>query len=392
MKTETIAFIPARGGSKSIPLKNVKSLCGRPLVYWNAEALQRTDGVDKIIVATDSDEIAGTVSGFGFSKVGIYRRNAENASDTASTESVMLEYIHATGLEPNVTFMLVQATSPLTDKEHFERGLALFRSGSCDSVLSCVRNKRFFWSEDGRSLNYDYRCRPRRQEFAGMLMENGAFYISSVGSILQSGNRLSGRIGVCEMPEWSAIEIDEPEDWIAMEALMRRHRIADAERGLSNVRLVATDVDGVLTDAGMYYTENGDEVKKFNTRDGMGFRLLRNAGIKTAILTSENTQIVERRSAKVAADFVRQGVKHGGKTAALREISSATGIPMSCIAYIGDDVNCIDALRNVGHPFCPADAHPAVKSEVPGCRVLDSAGGGGAFREVADAILAERTK
>ena len=88
-----IAFIPVRGGSKSIPLKNIKSFCGKPLVCWNIEALERCDAVDQIIVATDSDAIADVVATRHYAKTNIYRRSAENASDTASTESVMLEYI-----------------------------------------------------------------------------------------------------------------------------------------------------------------------------------------------------------------------------------------------------------------------------------------------------------
>ena len=119
----TIAFIPVRGGSKSIPLKNIKSFCGKPLVYWNVKALQDCTLVDQIVVATDSEIIKSTVNGFNFSKVTVYDRKAENACDTASTESVMLEYIDAANLNDDVTFMLVQATSPLTQTVHFSEGV-----------------------------------------------------------------------------------------------------------------------------------------------------------------------------------------------------------------------------------------------------------------------------
>lgn len=386
MNPKTIAFVPVRGGSKSIPLKNIKMLCGRPLVYWTLEALRRTPAIDEIVVATDSDRIAETVAAFGFGKVSVYRRKTENASDTASTESVMLEYIEAEKLSGDVTFLLVQATSPLTDRPHFEEGLAIFRSGRFDSVLSCVRNKRFFWREDGTSINYDFRRRPRRQDFRGVLMENGAFYVSSAGAIRESGNRLSGRIGICEMPEWTAVEIDEPEDWPIVENLMLRHRIPGGQTSFAGVRLVATDVDGVLTDAGMYYSESGDELKKFNTRDGMGFRLLREAGLQTAVLTSERTEIVSRRAAKLSVDHVCQGVFGKDKLEALRAVCERTGVDLSETAYIGDDVNCIPLLEAVGFPVCPADAENAVKS-VPGIHVLGSRGGKGAFRELANAIL-----
>jgi N-acylneuraminate cytidylyltransferase len=224
-----VAFIPVRGGSKSIPSKNIKLLCGKPLVYWVVSSLQRTGSVDEIIVATDSAEIESTVTGFYFSKVRISRRSPENASDTASTESVMLEYLNQADLNEDDVFMLVQATSPLTKTEHFEEALSVFSKGEYDSMLSCVRIKRFFWNADGTSKNYDYRNRPRRQNFEGELMENGAFYISTVKQVLLSQNRLNGRIGIYEMPEYTAMEIDEPHDWLMMEQLMMAHQTSRAD-------------------------------------------------------------------------------------------------------------------------------------------------------------------
>ncbi len=127
------------------------------------------------------------------------------------------------------------------------------------------------------------------------------------------------------------------------------------------IKLFLTDVDGVLTDGGMYYTESGDEFKKFNTRDGMAFELLRKAGIKTGIITSENTQIVARRAAKIKADYLYQGQRDGGKLAAAKEICEKEGISLSEVAYIGDDLNCIGLLEKVGLAACPADAVNAGK-------------------------------
>ena len=220
---KTIAFIPVRGGSKSIPLKNIKLLCGKPLVCWNIEALERCSLVDKIIVATDSEQIEEVVLSKHYHKVTIYHRLAENACDTASTESVMLEYIDRECLSNDTIFMLVQATSPLTETCHFSEALDLYAKGIYDSMLTCVRNYRFFWNDDGTSKNYDYMYRPRRQNFSGELMENGAFYINTVGNILRNGNRLGGKIGIYEMPEYTATEIDELDDWIILENLMRKY-------------------------------------------------------------------------------------------------------------------------------------------------------------------------
>lgn len=381
-----IAFIPVRGGSKSIPLKNIKSFCGKPLVCWNIEALEQCPEVDEIIVATDSGKIEETITSQPYKKTKIFHRSAENACDTASTESVMLEYIHYAQLPGDDIFMLVQATSPLTETVHFTEALTMYGKGEYDSILTCVRNYRFFWNEDGTSMNYDYKNRPRRQNFSGMLMENGAFYINKVKNILESGNRLSGHIGIYEMPEYTATEIDEPDDWIVLENLMRKHVLSKRKEARKLIKLFLCDVDGTLTDGGMYYSENGDELKKFNTRDGMGFQLLREAGIKTGIITSENTKIVANRAKKLKVDFLYQGKRDGGKLAVAKEICERLGITLDEVAYIGDDVNCVDLLEAVGVKACPADACEEVKA-IPGICVMVRKGGDGCVREFINLLL-----
>lgn len=381
---KTVAFIPVRGGSKSIPLKNIKPLCGKPLVCWNIEALEACDEVDEIVVATDSDEIWTTVEQRHYLKTTLYRRSEENARDNASTESVMLEYISYARLSGNNVFMLVQATSPLTESVHFSEALRIYSKGNYDSMLTCVRNYRFYWNDDGTPLNYDYKCRPRRQEFSGMLMENGAFYINKVAGILNAGNRLSGKIGIYEMPEYTATEIDEPDDWYIMENLMRKYRLK--KKNCKKIKLFLCDVDGTLTDGGMFYGETGEEMKKFNTRDGMGFQLLREAKIKTGIITSEKTKIVENRAEKLNVDYLYQGKRDGGKLAVANEICGIMGISLDEVAYIGDDINCIDLLLQVGMAACPSDACEQVKS-IKDIYVMSNIGGGGCVREFVEKIL-----
>lgn len=167
----------------------------------------------------------------------------------------------------------------------------------------------------------------------------------------------------------------------------RRLRAARA-RVLKRVRLFATDVDGVLTDAGMYYSESGEELKKFNTRDGMGIKLLQQAGLITAFITKEKTALVERRGAKLAVPEVHQGVDD--KLAVLKQLASKYGLTLNQIAYVGDDVNDVEALQNVGFAAAPADAVPPVLKVVH--YVCRKKGGEGAVREVADMILAGQAK
>lgn len=379
---KTIAFIPVRGGSKSIPLKNIKPFCGKPLVCWNIEALEKCSEVHEVVVATDSDEIWNTVEKRKYKKTRLYRRSPENANDTASTESVMLEYISHAKLEGDTIFMLVQATSPLTESRHFTEALQMYAEGDFDSIITCVRNYRFFWNEDGTSMNYDYMHRPRRQNFKGMLMENGAFYINTVRNILSSGNRLSGKIGIYEMPEYTATEIDEPDDWAILENLMRKHVLAHRQPS-NSIKLFLTDIDGTLTDGGMYYSEYGDELKKFNTRDGMGIALIRMAGIKVGIITSEDRELNLRRAEKLKVDFLRHGKSNGGKLAVAVEIASEMGITLQNVAYIGDDVNCIELLSEVGLAACPSDANEKVK-DIQGINIMERKGGEGCVREFID--------
>jgi len=382
-----IAFVPVRCGSKSIPFKNIREFCSKPLVYWNLEALQNSTSIDKVFVATDCDEIKSVVNSFGFSKVEVYDRDIENANDTASTESVMLEFVNKQKLDDNDLFFLVQATSPLTQTKDFDKALVKLKSNNSDSLLSCVRTKRFFWNSDSTPLNYDFKSRPRRQDFDGLLMENGAFYINSIKNIKRDKNRLSGDIAIYEMEEFTAIEIDEEDDWVVAEKMMYKYVLGNRKK--PKIKLFLSDVDGTLTDAGMFYGENGEEFKKFNTHDGKGFELLRNAGIKTGIITSENTKIVENRAKKLKVDYLYQGLEHKGKLDIAKEICQKENISLDEVAYIGDDVNCKELLQSVGVSACPKNALNEIKN-IPNIIKLSKSGGDGAVREFIEEILMKK--
>ena len=165
---KTVAFIPVRGGSKSIPLKNIKMINGRPLIYWTLDATVNCDDIDIVVVSTDSCEIKQVVEKYGSDKFKIINRSEEVSTDTASTESVMIEFARNYDFE---NIVLVQATSPLLKSEDISKGICKYFQDGIDSVLSVVRQKRFIWEEQcdySIPVNYDPLKRPRRQEFNGI--------------------------------------------------------------------------------------------------------------------------------------------------------------------------------------------------------------------------------
>ena len=210
-----IAIVPIRSGSKGIVHKNVKLLNGKPMVWWVLSALQKSK-VSKIIVATDPLYLE-TIQQFNFSKLELHLRNPENAKDESSTEDVLIELINTLNISDDI--LLAQATSPLTSYKDYNKGMHLYTS--YDSVLSVVKQKRFIWNENGTPLNYSYKNRPQRQKFIGYYVENGAFYINHSKNILSDKNRLSGNIGLCEMPEIAYYEIDSEADWTIIESILK---------------------------------------------------------------------------------------------------------------------------------------------------------------------------
>lgn len=217
-----IAFIPARGGSKSIPLKNIRLLAGKPLIYWALKAASGTPLIDKIYVATDNKEIEETTLNLNINKVSIFNRTPANAKDDSSTESVLLEFLHNNKLNDDDLLLLIQVTSPFTTSNDLTKAILQFKQSNCNSLLSVVEFKRFIWNKFAVPLNYNYKKRPRRQDFSGYYLENGAFYVSSVKDILKNKNRLSKTIDLYVMPSYTSLELDEPEDWIIAEEFIKK--------------------------------------------------------------------------------------------------------------------------------------------------------------------------
>lgn len=150
-------------------------------------------------------------------------------------------------------------------------------------------------------------------------------------------------------------------------------------------KLVLTDIDGVWTDGGMYYTESGDELKKFNTSDSAGVLFLKSIGVHVGIVTGENSAMVKRRAEKLNISIVELGIKN--KLKKVKEICETLQVSMEEVAYIGDDINDMEVLRNVGLSACPSDAPSYIKKEVHW--VMEKKGGEGVFREFAEKILSE---
>ena len=155
---------------------------------------------------------------------------------------------------------------------------------------------------------------------------------------------------------------------------------------MAEIKLLGTDVDGTLTDGGMYYTADGDVMKRFHVHDGMGLKLCQKAGIKVAILTSENTPIVAKRGEKLKLDYVFQGMKC--KLELIKEVCEELGIGLENVAYIGDDINDFDILSAVGLKACPANALPKIKN-IPNIKIMEKEGGSGAVREFIEKYILE---
>jgi len=382
---KTVAFIPVRGGSKSIPKKNIKELGGRPLLHWTLEAATRAEAIDAVYVSSDSDEILKCAEAFGHEKVKLLKRPPELASDTASTEDAMLHFAKAHEFEQ---IMLVQATSPLTTSADIDGSLEKMRKVGADSLLSVTHEHRFRWKATSDELveaeNYNPITRPRRQDWSGELMENGAFYVCARDALLESGCRLNGKVAHWTMPPHTAVEIDTPDDWEILEALVAKSR-KPTSASKPTIKLLITDVDGVLTDAGMYYGPDGEAFKKFNTRDGMGIRFWQEDGRALAIVTGENSAPVARRAEKLKISDVNLGISN--KLPLVKKLAAKYGAKMSEVAYIGDDLNDLESLREIGFAGCPADAHQEVRAIAH--YVCKRNGGTGCVREFIEFLLAD---
>ena len=381
-----IAIIPLRKNSKGIPEKNKKKMVGRPLFAWVlSEAI--FSNLDAVYVFTDDEEIIDYVTkNYAWSpKVKALLRSDENATDTASTESTILEFSEKINQDFDL-LCLLQATSPLTTSEAINAGIDKIVIGNFDSSLSVVKTHRFTWNENGTPQNYDVFNRPRRQDFEGLLIENGAVYCTTKAAFLNSKNRVSGTIGLVEMPEESLLEIDSRTDWDCIENLLMQRLKNDKKT--TKIEYLVLDVDGVFTDGGVYFNENGEFAKKFDMRDGMGLEILRENNVEVVVITSEQSSLVAQRMKKLQIEHTFLGVKD--KFAFLTNFALEKNIDFGAIAYVGDDVNDLSNLCRAGWSFAPSNATKTVLNNVD--VVLNNPSGNGAIREVCEFLMRYNTR
>jgi len=223
-----VAIICARGGSKGIPRKNIRSFAGHPLIEWVIRAAVAAKRIDHVVLSSDDEAILTAAKACGALT---HRRPDALATDEAATEPVVTDVLqHHPVAQQATTVVLMQATSPLTRPNDLDAALEQMDAGNLDSLLSVVENHVFQWSlgADGlvTPLNYDPQHRPRRQDIPDRVAENGAFYVASREIWDSVACRLGGRTGAYVMQPWQAWEIDTEDDWTRLEQVV-------AERGLA---------------------------------------------------------------------------------------------------------------------------------------------------------------
>lgn len=391
---ECVAIIPARGGSKGIPGKNLRRVAGIPLVAYAIRAARSARSISRVVVSTDSDSIAAVAQAEGAE---VIRRPAELSGDTASSESALLhalEYLETSeGYRPHLVVFL-QCTSPLTRPDDIDAAVATLQREQADTVFTASRFHGFLWRKDeqgaAQGVNHDQGFRPRRQDRSPEFLENGAVYVMKADAFRKARNRFFGKTVISEMPPERSLEIDEPADLDRVaDGLARQEPAMDLlRRRLAErpIKALVMDFDGVLTDNLVVVNARGNESVVCSRADGLGLARLRGRPLQIVVLSAEENPVVAARCAKLQLEC-RQGI--ADKAAALENWCREKGITPAEVLFVGNDVNDLECLERAGIGVIPSDAHPAVLSS--GAIRLRRPGGRGAVREICDALDAHFT-
>ncbi|CAM5429827.1 cytidylyltransferase domain-containing protein [Streptomyces abikoensis] len=390
-----LAVIPARGGSKGVPAKNLAPIGGVPLVARAVRECRAARLVTDVVVSTDDPGIAATARAAG---AVVVQRPAAIAGDTATSEAAVLhamdayEAMHGTAVG---TVLLVQCTSPFLTSSDVDGVAEAVVEGGADSALTAAPFHGFVWREEtdtkgtdtnrtAHGVNHDKSRRPRRQDRPQDLLETGAAYAMRADGFRAARHRFFGRTELVRTEAARVLEVDDPHDLARARALAP---LLDGPGtatlpGRADVDAVVMDFDGTQTDDRVLIDADGRELVAVHRGDGLGVAALRRAGLALLILSTEENAVVAARGRKL-----RVPVLHGvdRKDRALKQWCEEQGIAPDRVLYVGNDVNDLGCLGLVGWPVAVADAHDAVRGAA---RAVTSApGGSGALREIASWLL-----
>jgi YrbI family 3-deoxy-D-manno-octulosonate 8-phosphate phosphatase len=384
---ECLAIIPARGGSKGIPRKNIRPLFGKPLIAYNIEQARLARLVQRVVVSTDDPEIGAIARQYGAEVVW---RPAEISGDTASSESALLhalEYLRQSeGYQPDLLVFL-QCTSPLTLAEDIDGTIQSLLDAQADTALAVIPFHYFIWKTGGSGeavgVNHDKRVRPLRQEREPQYLETGAVYVMRVPGFLGARHRFFGKTALYKMPAERRLEIDDPVDFRIAETLVRAQVEQRKSAALpESIGALILDFDGVFTDNKVIVFQDGREAVVCDRSDGWGIGQLKKTGLPILILSTEPNPVVQARADKLRLPCL-QNIQD--KWAALSAWLAERDIDPQQVVYVGNDANDLDCMTRVGCAVAPAHAYPEALAAAH--IILDQRGGDGAIREICDLIL-----
>jgi N-acylneuraminate cytidylyltransferase len=382
-----IAIIPARGGSKRIPRKNLLPIKGIPLVGYSIRHALQAHHVREVYVSTDDADIVTVARAYG---AGVVIRPVELAGDQATSETALLHVLDdrlKRGLSDPELVVFLQPTSPVRRPNDIDHAIETLLDMKADSLFSACENNRLIWAmRDGQpvSLTYDFHSRQREQDMALQFRENGSIYVFRPEILQRYNNRLGGKIAIYEMDYWSSFQVDSPEHIELCEWVLRRPEYSLPLAWPDRIELVVFDFDGVMTDNAVWVYRDGTEAVRCDRSDGWGISQLRDLGIPMLVLSTEKDPVVSTRCAKLQLPY-QQGI--GNKAKYLGRYFQENKIDPSCVIYLGNDINDLGAMRMVGFPVAVKDSHPAILAAAK--LVLTKYGGYGAVRELCE-LLAQR--